>query len=72
MKCRLCLVNPHPAKSHIIPEFMYECSGLYDGKHRILMVKKTEDAPEFQQIQKGVRERLLCEDCEGKIARWER
>lgn len=70
MKCKLCLKGP-PVKSHIIPEFMYEGSGLYDEKHRFFIIEKSGEIPKFQQKQKGLTERLLCQRCETKISRWE-
>jgi len=71
MKCKLCLKGSQPVKSHIIPEFMYEGSGLYDEKHRFFIIEKSGDIPKFQQKQKGLTERLLCQGCETKISRWE-
>ena len=53
--------------SHIISEAFY--SGLYDNKHRALPVQK--DSKKLDLIQKGIREKLLCSDCEVKVSRWE-
>lgn len=72
MKCRLCLKKSQLVQPHIIPEFMFECSGLYDEKHRFLIIEKRDDTPKFKQRQKGLRERLLCKECETRISRWER
>lgn len=71
MKCKLCLKESQSVKSHIIPEFMYEGSGLYDEKHRFFIIEKSGETPKFQQKQKGLAERLLCQRCEIKISRWE-
>jgi hypothetical protein len=65
--CRLCL-NQRPLEdSHIIPEFFYR--GLYDDKHRALRLER-EKPRKF--VQKGIRERLLCKDCEGALSKHER
>lgn len=47
--------------SHVIPELLYV--PLYDEKHRLLSVK--DDTPGSRFLQKGIRESLLCSDCEG-------
>jgi len=54
--------------SHIIPEFIYK--PLYDEKHRfhVISTYKKKDRPKEQ---KGIRERLLCLDCEQHISRYE-
>lgn len=73
MKCKLCLNERELKQSHIIPEFMYECSGLYDDKHRFMMVKRTDEGlGDFELRQKGLKEKLLCSDCENHISKWER
>ena len=55
--------------SHIIPEFIY--SSLYDEKHRFHEisddVKKKNKMP-----QKGIREKLLCSECEQHLSKYER
>lgn len=60
MPCRLCL-QPKPLRnSHIIPEFFYRPA--YDEKGRLLAMRAEDRKPVF--IQKGLREELLCHDCE--------
>jgi len=49
---------------------MYESTGLYDEKHRFRMVR-LKDLPEFAYQQKGLRELLLCGECEDRISKWE-
>lgn len=59
--CALCREERALTDSHIIPEFMYKPA--YDEKHRLAVVNaKTGRRP---VIQKGLREPLLCSDCEG-------
>ncbi|RTR31659.1 hypothetical protein [Shewanella atlantica] len=68
MKCKLCGKERPLRQSHIIPEFAF--SPLYDEKHRFneisLDVKRRN---RFKQ--KGVRERLLCGQCEQFFSKYE-
>lgn len=66
--CRLCLNERELRNSHIIPEFFYQ--PLYDKKHRILVLSTKKKRPRPME-QKGVRECLLCADCETKLSGWE-
>lgn len=62
--CRLCLSDRELRNSHIIPESSH--TPLYDDKHR--MVTYSPDNPGTTGfLQKGLRERLLCEQCEQLI-----
>lgn len=69
MTCKLCQKERELKKSHIIPEFIY--SSLYDEKHRFHEisddVKKKNKMP-----QKGIREKLLCSECEQHLSKYER
>jgi hypothetical protein len=67
MICRLCLEEKDLRNSHIIPEFFYR--PLYDEKHRINTLISDKEILEYHQ--KGVRERLLCDDCEQQIGKYE-
>ena len=67
MKCKLCNLDKELRNSHIISEAFY--SGLYDSKHRALPIQL--ENKKLDIIQKGIREELLCSDCEVKISRWE-
>jgi hypothetical protein len=66
--CRLCGQRGKLVASHILPEFFY--SDLYDEKHRHVAVT-SEGMGRARFAQKGIRERLLCELCDGKIGRFE-
>lgn len=67
--CRLCQ-NERPLKnSHIIPEFIY--APLYDDKHRFHVLSKLETSGPAK-LQKGIREPLLCEECEATLSKYER
>lgn len=50
---------------------MYEYAGLYDEKHRFI-IEKTTGTAKSQYEQKGLREVLLCKECESKISTWEK
>lgn len=66
--CRLCLRKLPLRDSHIIPEWLYKA--LYDDKHRYRVV---EAGKGHQTLfgQKGIRERLLCQECETALSVYE-
>jgi len=64
--CKLCQKKSDLRNSHILPEFMY--SKLYDEMHRTMSI--SSDKKE-KLIQKGVRENLLCQECETKLSKYE-
>ena len=68
MSCRFCKEEKILRNSHIIPEFIYK--PLYDEKHRFNVLSNL-GAKRPPKLQKGVRERLLCTDCEGHISQFE-
>lgn len=68
MKCKLCLNEKELCDSHIIPEFLYE--KLYDEKHRGR--EFTIEPYKTKFIQKGYREKLLCNNCETEISKLEK
>lgn len=61
MKCRLCQNSAELRNSHVIPEFLYE--PLYDSKHRAMGVHGKGNK-KWRYLQKGLREKLLCQKCE--------
>ncbi len=67
-KCKLCFEERDLENSHIISEFWYK--PLYDEKHRFHVLST---APEDKNVfeQKGIREKLLCHDCEQYFSRLE-
>ena len=69
MTCRLCKAESKLCNSHIIPEFCYK--GLYDEKQRLIDVYDwRNEKTRFRNI--GIREPLLCLNCEAHFARYER
>jgi len=65
--CKLCKRERTLRKSHIIPEFFYK--EIYDEKGRFFP-RKTGKAG--RQEQKGIRELLLCDECEGHLSAFEK
>jgi hypothetical protein len=56
--------------SHIIPEFFYK--PLYDELHRCLELNRFDEPSEKKTHQKGLREHLLCADCDnGRLGKHE-
>jgi len=69
MLCKLCGQENDLKDSHIIPEFIY--TTLYDEKHRFHVIS-TNKAKKNTLLQKGVREFLLCTNCETLLSKNER
>jgi hypothetical protein len=60
--CKLCKYERELQGSHIIPEFMYR--PLYNEKHKTVGYLFGRGEPKPQFVQKGLREELLCTECE--------
>ena len=71
--CKLCLNEKELRQSHIIPEFMYQ--NIYDKDPKrfyTLNVHIESDEDSKRKIeQKGIREYLLCADCESLLSKYE-
>lgn len=67
-QCRLCQKMKPLCMSHIIPEFLYK--PLYDDKHRLMLVPEETDRT-VQVRQSGLKERLLCAECESRLSGFE-
>ncbi len=68
MRCALCHQEREIRNSHIIPEFLYQ--PLYDEKHRLQLLSIIpSQGNAFKQ--KGLKEKLLCDECEQKLSVWE-
>jgi hypothetical protein len=67
--CALCKNNADLQNSHIIPEFFYKL--VYDKKPKRFRIMSANPAEPDRFEQKGLREYLLCRDCEQKLNRWE-
>jgi hypothetical protein len=73
-ECKLCLNNKKLRNSHIIPEFMYQ--NIYDKKPRrfnSLTVNLSKlDSAHKKFEQQGIREFLLCGECEVLLSKYEK
>lgn len=71
--CRLCLQEKELRHSHILPEFMHQ--NLYDPSPKrfySLNVNLNKSHNSKRRIeQKGIREYLLCGDCEVQLSKYE-
>ena len=71
--CKLCQKEKELRNSHILPEFMYQ--NVYDDQPKrfySLNVDLHEQAKSKSHIeQKGIREYLLCNECEGLLSKYE-
>jgi hypothetical protein len=66
MTCRLCLESKSLRNSHIVPEFVYK--PIYNAKHQLFGLAGSAKVKIFQ---KGIREKMLCSDCEQQFSRYE-
>jgi hypothetical protein len=66
--CKLCLQVKGLTHSHILSEFLYEPT--YDDAHRFISLS-SHPWQKTKPFEKGLREHLLCKDCEGQLARYE-
>ena len=67
--CKLCLRLTVLRNSHILPEFAYK--SMYDEKHRFMVISPKPEVP-IRRLQKGHREKLLCDKCEVRFSVWEK
>ncbi len=67
--CRLCGENKDLRKSHIFSELYYKM--MYDEKHRFFEIS-TDKKHRTHFKQKGLREVLLCDNCEQNFGNYER
>ena len=69
--CGLCREPSVLQKSHVLPEWGY--GPLYDDKHRMIALRSGgSQSASADYMQKGIRERLLCEQCETRLSRYEK
>lgn len=64
MKCRLCHREQKLCDSHIVPEFIYR--DLYDNDHKMMGINGHGNKG-WKPLQKGIREKLFCSDCEQHL-----
>lgn len=68
-ECRLCKNEATLRNSHVIPEFYYK--PIYDQEKKRFYSVSSDDEKKPQHHQKGLREKLLCDTCEGRLSKWE-
>ncbi len=68
MECKLCGTNTVLCNSHIIPEFFY--LPMYVKERKIFEIHPKIDKKD-KTHQKGLREHLLCKNCETKLSDYE-
>lgn len=66
--CKLCNNNTKLVKSHIISEFCYK--PLYDNLHRFPGCSDAQNG-KIEIYQKGVKEKMLCKNCEDILSKYE-
>jgi hypothetical protein len=66
--CKFCLQAKSLSHSHILSEFLFEPT--YDDSHKFISIS-SHPRQKTKPFEKGLRENLLCEDCEGQLARYE-
>jgi hypothetical protein len=66
--CKLCLEDKELIHSHVFSEFLYEPT--YDEGHKYISVS-SHPHHKTKPFQVGLREYLLCRNCEGKIGAYE-
>ena len=67
MSCALCFRDVELLASHIMPEFLHR--PVYDEKHRVDLFKHGDRRSRI--VQKSIREKLLCADCEDRFGNLE-
>lgn len=65
--CRLCLSVSLLRRSHVVPKFLYEPLR-DDDTHGFAAIS---DSGSVVAIQDGIYERMLCQQCEEKLQKWE-
>jgi hypothetical protein len=71
MKCRLCGQEAELCNSHIIPEFFY--GPMYEDNRIYAVPRYSQNSPKskIRILQKGSKEKLLCQGCENKFSKYE-
>ena len=69
MKCALCRHERELVESHIFPKFTYK--RMREGDGRLRQFSTAHPDPEGSVVQDGIKEYLLCLECEGRFQKWE-
>ena len=68
MTCVLCKRDADLKESHILSKFIYKPFKRVNGKMYVLV---DDPSREIRQIQDGIKQYLLCGDCEARRSKWE-
>lgn len=66
-QCKLCLRNTVLRRSHVVPEFVYR--PVFGVDHTAVVLEPNK--PRQSHRQTGYWERLLCDECEGRLGKVE-
>jgi hypothetical protein len=66
-QCKLCLRQATLRRSHVVPEFVYR--PVFGAGHTAVVLEPNK--PKRTHRQTGYWERLLCDECEGRLGRLE-
>ena len=66
--CKLCGEPSRLQISHIVPEFLFR--PMYDEQHRFHVLDTQTDLRTWR-MQKGIKERMLCAECEQRLSKYE-
>lgn len=69
--CALCCLPKPLQESHIFPEFLYRHVYSGEGKGHRFIVIPSHPKDNVSLEQSGLKEKLLCWDCEQKIGQWD-
>ena len=65
--CQLCLKDRQLRHSHIFPELFYK--PVYENQRAFIITGNPEK--KIKWIQQGIREHLLCQECETQFSKYE-
>jgi hypothetical protein len=69
--CRLCTERRPLRESHIQSKFLWRKSGVTGAGKTFAVRSRTHEGLNEPHRQDGLKERLLCEQCECRLQRWE-
>lgn len=70
--CALCRKPKRLQHSHVVSKFVWEGSGVTEGRNKFDLISLTDPKTSRFHQQDGIREYLCCKVCEGKMAKWEK
>ena len=70
-KCRLSEFDRPLRESHILPNFAFKEATEFSSHPRIVVSAKPRTPTVDKSRQTGVKDYLLCQECESKLSKWE-